>query len=82
MSGCQRLRIGNITNGAKVMPPEMRDTDKMPVARVAEAASMAVAAIASAMSPVAIIAIGAIMKPQTVKLHIAPNWIAAVLVRR
>ena len=64
------------------MLPESRDTDKMPVARVAEAASIVVAAIAKAKSPVAIIAIGAIMKPQTVRAHIAPNWIAAALVRK
>jgi hypothetical protein len=64
------------------MLPESRDTDKMPVARVAEAASIVVAAIAKAKSPVAIIAIGAIMKPQTVRAQIAPNWIAAALVRK
>jgi hypothetical protein len=55
------------------MLPERRDTDKMPVALVAEAASMAVAAIAKAKSPVEIIAIGAIMKVQTVSAHIAPS---------
>ena len=59
------------------MLPEMRDTDRMPVARVAAAANIAVAAIANAKSPVAIIAIGATIKPHTVRPHIAPNWIAA-----
>ena len=64
------------------MLPERREIDKMPVALVAEAANIAVAAIAKAKSFVEIIAIGAIMKPQTVRPQIAPNWIAAVLVRK
>ena len=82
MSGYNKLSTGSTINGAKVMLPEIRDTDKMPVARVAAATNMAVAAIANAKSPVAIIAIGAIMKPHTVTLLTAPNWIAAVLVRK
>ena len=71
--GCHKLKSGSARNGTKVRLPERRDTDKIPVALVAEAANIAVAAIAKANSPVEIIAIGAIMKAQTVREHIVPN---------
>ncbi len=82
MNGCHKLNTGSARNGAKVIQPAVRDTDNTPVARVAEAANMEVAAIARAISPEAIMATGATIKPHTVMAHITPYWIAAVCVSK